>query len=505
METETSIHAELNEISAADWAATPSSVQQLLLRLIERLDQQSIEIAALKAEVAVLKAENAKLQEQVQRNSQNSSQPPSSDQGFKVSRKGKSGQSRGGQRGHIGHERYLYDVADCTAVHEHYPRACQACGGVLSGSDPSPYRHQVVEIPAVMPEVVEHRFHQLVCPVCETLTRAPSSAIVTQGGYGPRLSSLVVWLSGKAHQSHGQIVSLLDELFGVVLSTGMVSRLRQQFTTAMQPAMAAALSYMRQQPVLGMDETGWPQGNSDGQNAVQKRGWLWVMCSPWVSYFAIHLSRAQTVVKALLGPDYPGFVGSDRCPSYNPLPLHQRQICWAHLKRDFTAMAERAGVSAEIGQDLLDIESAVFDLWHDLRNGVIGRIGLAEQIRPLRLALQQILREAASFDDKGKTPLDKTARTCAKILTLEPALWTFVSQSGVEPTNNASERALRPAVLWRKGSFGSQSQNGAEFVATILTVITSLKAQNRPVLDYLTDVFDAAQRRLAIPAFLPTI
>jgi transposase len=401
MENQPSIHAELNEISAADWAATPSSVQQLLLRLIERLDQY------------------------------------------------------------------------CMAVHEHYPSACQACGGALSGSDPSPYRHQVVEIPAVLPEVVEHRFHQLVCPVCETLTRAPSSAIVAQGGYGPRLSGLVVWLSGKAHQSHGQIVSLLDEIFGVVLSTGMVSRLRQQFTTTMQPAMAAALSYMRQQPVLGMDETGWPQGNSDGQNATQKRGWLWVMRSPWVSYFAIHLSRAQTVVKALLGQDYAGCIGSDRCPSYNHLPLHQRQICWAHLKRDFTAMAERSGVSAEIGQDLLDIESAVFALWHDFRNGVIGRVGLAEQI--------------------------------AKILTLEPALWTFVSQPGVEPTNNASERALRPAVLWRKGSFGSQSQIGTEFVATILTVISSLKAQNRHVLDYLTDVFDAAQRRLPIPSLLPTI
>jgi transposase len=173
------------------------------------------------------------------------------------------------------------------------------------------------------------------------------------------------------------------------------------------------------------------------------------------------------------------------------------------LRIQHYAWCSATGIPEE--PNLLDIESAVFVLWRDFRAGMIGRVGLAEQIRPLRHALQAILREAARFDAKGKTPLDKTARTCAKILTLEPALWTFVIQPGVEPTNNASERALRPAVLWRKGSFGSQSQVGAEFVATILTVTTSLKAQNRGVLNYLTDVFDAAQRRLPIPSLLPSV
>jgi transposase len=228
------------------------------------------------------------------------------------------------------------------------------------------------------------------------------------------------------------------------------------------------------------------------------------MTTAWVSYFQVRLSRSQTVTQELLGEDYAGIVGSDRAGAYNALPLDQRQICWAHLKRDFTAMAERSGVSAEIGQALLDLEQEIFVLWYDFRGGMIGRAGLREQLWPLRQDLQQILREAVSFGTKGKTPLDKTARTCAQILKVEPALWTFVAQPGVELTNNAAERAIRPAVLWRKVCLGAQSQVGAAFVASALTIMTSLKAQDRSVLDYLTDVFDAHSRRLAMPSLLPS-
>jgi transposase len=504
METGTSIRAELSAISASDWAATPVNVQTLLLRLIERMEAQASQIEALQAEIVLLKAENATLREQVSRNSGNSSQPPSTDKGFKVSRKGKSGGSRGGQAGHPGHERLLYETADCLEVIEHYPERCPVCGMGLRGADPAPYRHQVVELPPLLPEVVEHRFHALVCPACEALTRAASATIVSQGGYGPRLRGIVVLLSAQAHQSHAQVVRLLDELFGVSLSTGMVAKLRRQFTTAAAPIMASALTYVRQQSALGMDETGWRQGNSDGQNGANTKGWLWVMTTAWVSYFQVRLSRSQAVTQELLGQDYAGRVGSDRAGAYNALPLDQRQICLAHLNRDFTAMAERSGVSAEIGQALLDMTHDVFALWYDFRTGMIGRAGLREQLWPLRQDLKQVLREAISFGTKGKTPLDKTARTCAQILRVEPAIWTFAEHPGVEPTNNAAERAIRPAVLWRKVCLGAQSQAGAEFVAAALTLIMSLQSQDRSILDYLTDVFDAHSRRLPMPSLLPS-
>lgn len=501
----------MNAISATDWSATPVSVQRLLLSLIERVEEQSRQIAILQAEnaellagMALLRAENAELREQLSRNSGNSSQPPSTDKGFKVSRKSKSGGRRGGQVGHPGHERLMFELDDCAEVIEHYPSQCAVCGMALSGEDPAPYRHQVLELPPLLPEVVEHRFHALVCPRCEALTRAVSAPIVSQGGYGPRLRGIVVLLSAQAHQSHAQVVRLLDELFGVSLSTGMVAKLRRQFTTAMQPVMVSALTYVRQQSSLGMDETGWRQGNCDGQNATHKKGWLWVMTTAGVSYFQVRLSRSQTVTQELLGADYAGRVGSDRAGAYHILPLDQRQICLAHLNRDFTAMAERAGVSREIGQALRDITHDVFDLWYDFRAGIIGRAGLRAQIWPLRQDLKQVLREAVSFGTKAKTPLDKTARTCAQILKVEPAIWTFVEYPGVEPTNNAAERAIRPAVLWRKVCLGAQSQAGAEFVAAALTVIMSLQSQDRSILDYLTDVFDAHTRRLPMPSLLPS-
>jgi transposase len=511
METPSSIRAELNAISATDWSTTPVSVQRLLLSLIERVEEQSRQIATLQAEnaelragMALLSAENAELREQVSRNSGNSSQPPSTDKGFKVSRKGKSGGRRGGQVGHPGHERLMFELDDCAEVIEHYPSQCAVCGTALSGADPAPYRHQVVELPPLLPEVLEHRFHALVCPACEALTRAAAAPIVSQGGYGPRLRGIVVLLSAQAHQSHAQFVRLLDELFGVSLSTGMVAKLRRQFTAAVQPVMGVALTYVQQQSSLGMDETGWRQGNSDGQNAANTKGWLWVMTTAWVSYFQVRLSRSQAVTQELLGPNYAGMVGSDRAGAYNVIPLRQRQICLAHLNRDFTAMAERSGVSAEIGQALLDITHDIFALWYDFRTGMISRAGLREQIWPLRQDLKQVLHEAVGFGTKGKTPLDKTARTCAQILKVEPAIWTFAEHPGVEPTNNAAERAIRPAVLWRKVSLGAQSQAGADFVAAALTVIMSLQAQDRNVLDYLTDVFEAHTRRVAMPSLLPS-
>lgn len=504
MEQSSLMSTELSALSDADWAATPVSVKTLLLQLLERLEQQSVQIEQLQAELVSLKAENAILREQVSRNSGNSSQPPSSDKGFKVSRKRKSGGRRGGQFGHDGHERLMFAPEDCVEVIEHYPRQCSVCGTALSGTDPSPYRHQVIELPPLLPEVVEHRFHELVCPHCESLTRAESRPIVSQGGYGSRLRGIVVLLSAQARQSHAQVVRLLDEGFGVRLSTGMVAKIRKQFTRAVEPVLALAQAYVQQQQSLGMDETSWRQGNSDGQNETGRKGWLWVMTTPAITYFQVRLSRAQAVTQDLLGTAS-SIVGSDRAGAYNALPLNQRQICWSHLKRDFTAMAERTGVSAEIGQSLRRLTQAVFERWYDFRTGIIGRTGLAEQLGPFRRELQEILREAVSFGVTGKTPLDQTARTCVQILKVEPALWTFVTHPGVEPTNNAAERAIRPAVLWRKVCFGSQSQAGSEFAASALTIITSLKSQDRNVLDYLTAVFEAYERRLPMPSLLPSI
>lgn len=512
MESSSWRQTELASINGTDWCTTPLSVQQLLLQLIQRLEEQNQQIASLQADnqafreqIAAFQADNATLREQLNKNSENSSKSPSQDSpGFESKPKAKKGKPRGGQVGHICHERLMYEVDESDIIH-HYPEQCRIYGEELSGGDVQPpHRHQVVDIPLVSPLVVEHRFHELICAACGRSTRAASQGIISQGGYGSRLSGLVILLIGQAHQSHRQVVVLLSEIFGVVLSTGMVSRLRRRFTESVQPAVLGALEYVRQQTRLGMDETGYSQGNSDGHNPQGRKGWLWVMTTRWVTYFKLSLSRSRGEVEGLLGPDYQGIVGSDRCGSYGYLPLSQRQICWAHLKRDMTAIAERSGVSREWGEQLLSLERDLFELWYDFRSGSISRRGLQEQVGPIRRDVNQILREATSFVSKGKTPLDRTGRTCVQILKVESALWTFVEEEGVEPTNNASERALRPAVLWRKVSLGVQSKAGGRFVASVLTVITSLRAQKRNMLDYLTAVFEAVKRGFIIPSLLPS-
>jgi len=254
-----------------------------------------------------------------------------------------------------------------------------------------------------------------------------------------------------------------------------------------------------------MDETSYEQGNADGQNPDHRQGWLWVMVTPWVCYFQVFLSRSQQTATTLLGTANTGNVLSDRYSAYSWIELWRRQICWAHLKRDFTQIAERVGVSAGLGQNLLAEQKRLFELWYQVRDGTLTRPDFVQAVAPIRVQIQSLLTEGASYPigTRENTPLAKTVRTCQQLLKVEPAMWLFVTTAAVEPTNNASERALRPAVLWRRNSFGSQSEAGSEFVARLLTVVTSLRAQQRHVLEYLTHACRAARQGERAPSILP--
>lgn len=261
----------------------------------------------------------------------------------------------------------------------------------------------------------------------------------------------------------------------------------------------------RQRAQVNVDETSFGQGNTDGKNPQGSKGWLWVMVTPLVSYFAVCLSRSGAVCQQLLGDAFAGIVGSDRFSAYNGLDLESRQLCWAYLQRDFTQIAERSGISGELGQALLAQQRLLFEQWYRVRDGTLSRTDFAKAVQPIRDQFHQLLLEGVGYDiaPKEKTPLAKTVRTCQQLLKVEPALWTFVTTEGVEPTNNAAERALRPAVLWRKNSFGSQSAEGSLFVSRMLTVVTSLRAQNRPVLEYLVQACRAARQNQSAPSLLP--
>jgi hypothetical protein len=473
------------QITEEEWARTPESVKQVLAYLTK-------EVETLKQRVELLEEENRYLREQLKGNSTNSSKPPSSDnQGLKAEKKQKpSGKGRGGQKGHLGHRRELIETEKCQKVIEHIPQECSKCGNKLEGTDPRPYRHQVVELPPVTAYVEEHRLHKLECRECGEQTRAKLPKEVSSSGYGVRVVAMAAILSGLYRMSERMVQTAFKDLFGIVMALGTVNSLRQE----------ASL-------VINADETSFSQANSDGNNPRNSKAWLWVAVTELVTVFRVTLSRGQLAAQILLGSVLTAILITDRWNGYNCFPLNQRQLCWAHLKRDFTKISEREGKAGEIGKELLELQSELFTHWHKVRDKTLTREAFALKADAIRQKVNLLLEMGASYKAKKdeKTSLALTSRTCRELLKLEPAMWLFVRVEGVEPTNNAAERAIRPAVLWRKNSFGTQSLNGSIFVARIFTVVMTLRSQNKNILDFMVEACQAFRDCQSPPSLLPDI
>ncbi len=470
------INSEEMPFSSEAWSQTPEEVQAFVVSALVRLQ-------ALETEVA-------ELREQLSRNSHNSSQPPSSD-GPEVERPqqgAKSGRKRGGQRGHPRASRKLLPLEQVKASYDLKPERCRACGQSLGGEDGEPYRHQVTEIPPVIAEVSEYRLHSLSCQ-CGTQTRAQLPAGVPQGAFGPRLQAMVSLLSGRYHLSKRDTAEIMADFFQAEMSLGSVSALEGRTSQAISQAVKEAQQHLKTQAVVHLDETGWRQAN--------QKAWLWVAATNLVTVFLIRPSRGGKVAKEMLNETFKGIVVSDRWSAYNWLPTALRQLCWAHLRRDFQAFVERGAQSQAIGQAILNQADLMFDWWHKVRDGTMSRSTFQNNMQAVQTKVGCLLRQGTACNHS------KTAGTCRDILKREAALWTFVQIEGVEPTNNLAERQIRPAVLWRKNSFGTQSETGSRFVQRIMTVVATLKQQHRHVLDYLTQACDAANWARQAPSLLP--
>ena len=447
-------------------------------------------IRTLEARVETLASLVHTLQEQLNQTSRNSSRPPSSDPPqHGRPRRPRGERRRGGQPGHPGSTRTLVPVEDVDEVVVLKPEQCTYCQAPLSGDDPKPWRHQVIEIPPIKPVVTEYQWHQLVCSVCGEVTRAPWPAGVPSGTYGPRVQATVSLYTGAYRLSKRTTQQVMDEVFGVPMSVGTINQLERATTAAVAAPVEEAHSYVHEQAVAHLDETSWRQGG--------KRAWLWVAVTSWVTVFVVRMSRGGHVAGELLGETFSGILVTDRYSGDNWYPVRWRQLCWAHLLRDFEAMRGRGGRSEEIGDALLAQAHQMFAWWHRVREGTLKRSSFRSYMSPLRQEVERLL-EAGS-----RCGVPKTEGTCRDILKRREALWTFVQVAGVEPTNNAAERSIRPGVLWRKGSFGTQSKEGSRFVEHMMTVVTTLKQQQRNVLEYLTEACEAALRGEAAPSLLP--
>ena len=444
--------------------------------------------------LAVAMAKIADLEERLRQNSGNSSRPPSSDPPSlkRKPKKPRSGRKPGGQPGHEAHFRPLVPVEQVDHVTPVHPKSCTNCGSkhlVDSGSIPD--RHQVTELPEVKAKVTETQLFSDICLDCGATVRAELPSGVPAGCFGPRLQAFVATCRGVYHLSVRAIIALMRDTYGVEMSEGSVIACQDAASNAVQAPVAEAYAYVQAQPVANADETSWPQGN-------RRKGWLWVAVTPLVTVFLIHLRRGAVAAKALLA-EFNGILTTDRWKGYLDWALNTRQLCWAHLKRDFAKIAERQGISRRIGKALIKEEKLLFRWWHKLHRGEISRSTFQRYVSPLRERVRDLLSQGTEARNK------KTAGTCRDLLKLFPAMWTFVYVEGVEPTNNAAERALRPAVLWRKNSFGTQSEAGSRFVERILTVAETLRQQGRNVLQYMTAAIQAALDGTTAPSLLPSV
>lgn len=446
-------------------------------------------LRAALSRIVTLESEVADLKAKLNQNSQNSSKPPSSDgPGTQRPATKSKGLKRGGQPGHDGHERRRLPP---DRVIDHRPSSCRLCEATLSGDDPNAKWCQVLELPEIKPHVTEHRAHALTCADCGAVSEATLPDEALFHGFGPRLAAITAYLSGRCRLSKRQVSEILADVFGTPMSTGAVCAVEQDVSTALSAPVEEARQAVRQQSHVHLDETGWRE--------EKRRAWLWVAVTSVATVFQIARSRGSKVVREILGESFEGTITTDRWSAYGWVDVYRRQLCWAHLLRDFQGMTERDGVGARVAAEILCEVEEMFDWWHRVRDSTMVRADFQKLMGPVRARVGNLLREASTFAEK------KTAGMCREILALEPALWTFVDVVGVEPTNNRAERAIRPAVLWRKGSFGNDSELGSRFTERILTTVATLRQHGRPVVAYLTEACAAARAGRAVPSFMPAI
>lgn len=464
---------------------------------IAELERENAELRALVPLVAELRAALAAAEQRIRdlearlaRYSGNSSQPPSSDPpgAPPPARPKRTGRRRGGQPGHKKHTRVLLPPEKVTRTVTLKPCACRRCGGALQGDDADPYRHQVTDIPKVVASVVEYRLHTLRCGGCGTTTRATLPAGVPTGQFGPRLQAAVSLLSGDYRLSKREIEEVVEDFFGVPIAVGSVSNLEQATSEAIAGPVEEVARALAKQPVVHADETGWYERG--------RRAWLWGAIAGSLALFIVRASRCTKAAKELLGAAFAGILVSDRWSAYAWVDVARRQLCWAHLLRQFRGFQDHGPDAHAIGRALEILTETMFHAWHRVRDGTMSRPAFQKLMDPLREHVVARLREGAACDVRA------VAGRCREILDLERALWTFVHTPGIEPTNNAAERILRQGVLWRKGSFGTDSPKGSLFVGRILTVVTTLRLQDRNVLDYMTAACEAALHGTSPPSLL---
>ena len=410
------------------------------------------------------------------------------------------GRKPGGQHGHKGKGRTLLPVGQVNHIVEHRPVVCGDCQRAFAPAAAGEVvgRHQVAELPPAAVEVTEHRALACRCAGCGHVSRGSIPPDVRASATGPRLSAAIGLLGASMKGSKRAIAMMLREVLGCpTFALGSVSAREAELSRALAGPYQALVAAAAHAKVKYVDETGWKLRG--------KSRWLLVSADREQVIFHVDKARTRGAFQTLLGGGGArrwrprGVFCTDRAGIYDVLSIKQRQLCWAHLRRDFVAAIERGGAGAAAATKLLSICGEMFESWHRFKKKEVRRGDLRAGIEPLRQRMRVALTEGASCGQK------KAAGLCRALLKREPALWRFARTPGLEPTNNLAERMLRPAVIWRKKSFGSASLAGCRYVERVLSVTETLRLRGHPTLAYLAAAVTAHRKGEPIPAIAPKL
>lgn len=464
----------LDSLKPAIEAITDPNAKAIINTLIAIINFQQKEIENLKEKLNI--------------NSDNSSKPPSTTP-FKPNKKKKKGKrNRGGQPGHKGVTRNLLPENEVDKIEQHQPPEQCSCGGKVQTT--SRYRrHQVHELPPIKIEVTEHQLFYGCCEECnkEYLAELPSS--VPTGMLGACLLALIATLGSDYKMSKRDVARLFRDLFQLTICIATVKRAEETVSEALKSPVEEAKNYVKEKKIVNCDETSHAESG--------KRMWTWVVIANMVAIFTIAKTRSSEVAKALLGAAFNGILGSDRYSAYSWVEAKCRQICWAHLKRDFKKISEREAQSKWIGLRLLYFTQLMFHHWHKVFDGTMTREQFKILMKPIRRQVEKLLMTGTFAENS------KTKNTCLQILKIKEALWNFVDTIGVEPTNNIAEQVLRQIVIWRKICFGTWSPNGTLYLERVMTVVATCRLQERSVFGFLCDAMHAHLGGKTLPSLLP--
>ena len=434
---------------------------------------------------------------QLEKNSTNSSKPPSSDnpqdKNQQPNTDNKEKRKPGGQPGHKGSMRELIPVEEVDNLVHYYPEECNNCGKALPQDESAnevgeSFRWQVAEIEPIKPFITEHQAHTTLCECgCQTSAALPEE--ILKSNFGPRLASIIAYLAAVLHVSRRGTREFCETLLNINIALGSVQNLLEDTSDALEPVDKELKDALPKESVLNSDETGW------------RDRWLWIFVASTFIYFQVAKTRSSKVLVDVLGMVYKGILCVDRWGAYTKYHKGLFQICWAHLKRDFFGIlkvgeATQSDDAIAFAKTMEKLRKKLMAIWYRFKSGDISRPELIKKTRRVRNAIKRCLKEHMRSEERCVQNL------AGKLYKRFDHLFTFIFHEGVEPTNNMAERGIRPAVQWRKVCFGNRSDNGAVLTSRLLTVTRTCWLQKRNPLEFLVAAITAHRSGKVAPSLL---